>query len=313
MVHQPGVVVLEEDIPAHIGDQPEIRKVLGLKRTIASIFETGTGRDYQIVLGLDKDEDVKPEIRRFLESATKRFGIGIERHDLLESLRKSQRELRELTARLIDSGEEEKRRLARILHDDVGQLMTGLRYEILALEKTLAPPSSCTRKSLEAMRVQLRLMTDSMRKLSRSLHPSMLEELGLVPTLTWYVDNFVRSDGLEVDLREVGFDRRLPHEIEVALYRIAQECLTNVARHAKASRVTIRLTKGYPRVIMNIEDNGKGISKTKGKTPTKGLGLVSMGERAQYLGGALEIKSSPGKGTRIRVEIPIEGSYGRKH
>jgi PAS domain S-box-containing protein len=312
MVHQRGVVVVEQDIPDHIGDMPEIREALGVKRTIACVFETGTGHDYQIVFGLEKDEDVKPEVRRFLESSAQRFGLGIERRELLENLRKSQVELKALTMRLIDSGEQEKRRLARILHDDVGQLITGLRYEVDSLEKTLVPSSARKRKLLEAMRRHLALVTDSTRTLSRSLHPSMLAELGLVPALAWYVDNFVRSARLKVDMQHVGFDRRLPPDIEVALYRVAQECLTNVVRHANASHVTIKLTKGYPRVIMSIEDNGKGISIKKGKLPAQGLGLVSMRERVQYLGGTFECTSVPGKGTKIRAQIPIGKSRGGK-
>lgn len=313
MVHAPGVVVVEEDIPHEIGDQPEIREALGLKRTIACAFSAGKGHDYQIVFGFDKDENVKPEIRRFLEFAAKRFGLGIERRDLLDSLKKNQKELKELTMRLIDSGEEEKRQLARLLHDDVGQTITGLRYEMDGLEKMLDSPSSCTRKSFEAIRKQLREVTESTRKVSRSLHPSMLDELGLVPTLTWYVDNFVRGKGLKVDSEEVGFDKRLPRPIAVTLYRVAQECLTNVVRHAGASHVKMRLTSGYPNVIMLIEDNGKGISTKKGKSPEHGLGLVSMRERVQLMGGTFEIKSRPGKGTKVRVEIPIEGTYGTNH
>jgi len=312
MIEQKGVVVVEEDIPESIGDLPEIRKMAGLKRNIACVFETGTGHDYQLVLGFKEDRDISPEIRRFLEATAKRFSLGIERRELFDSLRKSQRELKELTMRLMDSGEQEKRSLARVLHDDVGQILTGLRYELDGLEKTLPPPSSCTRKSLAAIRSELRLVSSSMRNLSSSLHPSMLEELGLVPTLSWYADKFVRSTGLEVDLQDVGFDQRLPHELEVTLYRVAQECLTNVVRHAGASRVTMKLTKGYPYVIMSIEDNGKGISQTRHKKRAQGIGLVSVRERVQYMGGTVEIKSAPGKGTRIRVEMPLKRSYGRK-
>jgi signal transduction histidine kinase len=138
----------------------------------------------------------------------------------------------------------------------------------------------------------------------------MLDELGLVSTLTWYVDNFVRRKGLDVEFEAVGFDKRLPRPVAVTLYRVAQECLTNVVRHADASRVIIRLTKGYPYVIMMIEDDGKGISTRKSKSPKQGLGLVSMRERVQLVGGTFEINSRPGKGTKIRVEIPIKGIHG---
>ncbi len=236
----------------------------------------------------------------------------MERRDLLDSLSKSQKELSALTTRLIASGEEERRQLARLLHDDFGQTVTGLRYEVDGLERMLDSPSSCMRKSLDAIRRQLWEVTQSTRKVSRSLHPSMLDELGLVSALTWYVDNFVRGESLDVEFKDVGFDRRLPRDVELAMYRAAQECLTNIVRHAHASHVKIRLTSGYPYAIMSIEDDGKGISTRSGKSSERGLGIVSMRERVQLLGGTLEIKSQPGKGTKVRVEIPIRGRYGGK-
>jgi signal transduction histidine kinase len=193
-----------------------------------------------------------------------------------------------------------------LLHDEVGQALTALRFELETLEKSLKPQGPCVRKSLEAIRGQIRFVSEGTRSLSKSLHPAMLDELGLVPTLNWYIDSFVRTEGLEVEFDQAGFDEDLPIRVSLALDRVAQESLTNIVRHAEASRVTISLTKGYPYAIMEIEDNGQGISAAKGKSKSKGLGLVSMRERVEHMGGVFHLRSSPGRGTRIRVEIPIE-------
>jgi PAS domain S-box-containing protein len=297
--------VLEEDMPGHDGGKPDIRKDMGIKRTIGTVFKTGTNRGYLTIFGLPEADSVDPEVRSFFDTAAKQFGMAIERVDLLDALEKRERELNELTVRLIDSGEEEKRRCSLILHDEIGQALIGLKLELEILERRLEPLDSCTRKSLEGIRRQVRFVAESTRTIAKSFHPAMLDELGFVPTLNWYVDNFVRDDGLEVTFEDTGFDEDLPAPVSLALYRVAQEALTNVVRHAGASKVSIALTKGYPYAIMEIEDNGRGISKHKTTTKARGLGLVSMRERVEYMNGTIRIKSSPGKGTKVRVKIPI--------
>jgi PAS domain S-box-containing protein len=298
--------VMEEDMPGHDGGVPDIRKTMGIKRTIGTVFRTGTNRDYLAIFGLPEAESVDPEIRNFFDAAAKRFGIAIERVELLDTLEKRENELEKLTARLIDTAEEQNRHCARMLHDEFGQALTALKLELEMFEKKMGPLNSRARESLEAMRKHLRFVAESARSLSKSLHPAMLDELGLVPTLNWYIDNFVRSKDLEVVIEEAGFDENLPLSASLALYRVAQEALMNVLRHSWATKVTISLTKGYPHAIMEIEDNGQGILRKKGKNEAKGLGLVTMRERVEYLGGTFQVTSSPGKGTRIRVKIPIE-------
>jgi signal transduction histidine kinase len=245
-------------------------------------------------------------VRAFFDAAARRFGIAIERVELLDALGKREHELRELTGRLINSTEEQQRYCARMLHDEFGQGLVALRLDLEMLEKRMSAVCPKSKTSLAAMRKHLRTVSESARSLSKSLHPAMLDELGLVPTLNWYVDNFVRNKNLEVEIRDAGCEKGIPLPAALALYRVAQEALTNVLRHAGATKVTISLTKGYPYAIMEIEDNGRGISRKKGKGKTRGIGLVTMRERVEYLGGSFQIKSTPGKGTRIRVKVPIE-------
>jgi PAS domain S-box-containing protein len=302
--------VMEEDMPGHDGGRPDIRKDMTIKRTIGTVFRTGNDRDYLVIFGLPDAESVDPDVRRFFDAAAKQFGMAIERVELLDALEKRGKELNELTARLIDSGEEERRRCSIMLHDEVGQALTALKLELEMLERGLGPLDSCQRKSLEGIRKQVKFVVDNTRTIAKSFHPAMLDELGFVPTLNWYIDNFVRGEGLAVEFEEAGFDEDLPAPVSLALYRVAQEALTNVVRHAGASRVSISLTKGFPCVIMEIEDNGRGISTPKAKNKSRGLGLVSMRERIEYLDGDFQIKSSPGKGTKVRVKIPIGADNG---
>jgi len=298
-------VVLEEDLKSRTLLPADIRPDMGFRRTIGVVFRTRLGRDYLAVFGLLEAKKVDPDVREFFDAAARQFGMAIERVELLDALEKREKELNELTARLIDSGEEERRRCSIMLHDEVGQSLTALKLELEMLEKGLGPLDSCARKSLDGIRKQVRFVAESTRTIAKSFHPAMLDELGFVPTLNWYIDNFVRGEGLDVEFEDAGFDTDLCASVSLALYRVAQEALTNVVRHAGASKVSISLTKGYPYVIMEIEDNGRGISKQKTKTKTRGLGLVSMRERVEYMGGTFHIQSSPGKGTKVRVRIPI--------
>ncbi|MDD4857405.1 MAG: ATP-binding protein [Candidatus Krumholzibacteria bacterium] len=303
--------VIEEELPGYYGDDKDIRRLMGFKRTIGFVFRTGARRDFLVIFGLDAARTIDPDVCKFFDAAAKQFGMAIERVELLGVLKKREKELHDLTVRLIDFSEEERRQCSRMLHDEVGQALTGLKLELEMLEKELGPLYSCTRKSLDAIRGHLRLVSEGTRALSKSLHPAMLDELGLVSTLGWYIDNFVRSEKLDVELTAAGFDENLPGQISLVLYRVAQEALTNVVRHAGASHVAISLTKGYPSVIMEIEDNGRGFSLKQGKTRSKGFGLVSMRERVELMGGTFQIKSSRGKGTTIRVKVPIEAHDDR--
>jgi PAS domain S-box-containing protein len=310
IVHSRHTVVLEEDLKQRQRLPADIRPDMGFMRTVGIVFRTRLKRDYLVIFGLVEATTIDPDVRSFLDTAANQFGIALERVELFEAIEKREKELNDLTIRLLDAGENERRQFSRMLHDEVGQALTVLKLELEMLEKDLSPLGPCSRKSLEGMRRQIRFVSEGTRSLSKSLHPAMLDELGLVPTLTWYLDTFVRSEGLEAELTEAGCDEGLPPAVALALYRIAQEALTNIVRHAQASRVTISLTRGYPYAIMEIEDDGRGIPRTKGKDESKGLGLVSMRERAEILGGTFQIRSSPGKGTRIRVKIPIEGRSG---
>jgi PAS domain S-box-containing protein len=223
---------------------------------------------------------------------------------------KAEEEIRHLSRRLIEVSEEEKKRLAADLHDELGQAITSLHFDLEALQTSFdAKPGE--RKKLCARLIRtVEEMADNVRKTTSYLRPDLLDHLGLVPALEWSIHDFtVRRTETEVDFQTVGLKKRLNPKIELALYRLFQECMTNISKHAKATRIEIMLTYSHPRVIFIVRDNGVGHDQSKrgtakGKTPG-GIGLLSMRERVASLGGSIDITSAPGKGTTIRAEIPV--------
>jgi signal transduction histidine kinase len=148
------------------------------------------------------------------------------------------------------------------------------------------------------------------RKTTSYLRPDLLDHLGLVPTLEWFIHEFnMRWPDIRTEFQALGLKRRLPQQIEIVLYRIFQECLTNISKHAKATRVEIMLTYSHPRVIFTIRDNGVGYKRSPQPSssagPARGIGLPSMRERVASCGGTIDIASVPGKGTAIRASIPV--------
>lgn len=312
IVNSNGVVVVEEDVLVPDAEYyDEIKEYLGIKRTMAFVSRSRGRTSYLTFIGSQVDENVSVEVRNFLNIAGNQLGIAFERLKLLRTLEGRERDLRDLTARLMNTIEEERRRMALSLHDEMGQSLISLNLEFNLLEERALSGNDKIRESLKKIREQLKSITENTRQISYSLHPSMLEDLGLLPALQWYVDKFIVSDELKVDIETSGFDEKIPSQVGLTLYRIAQESLTNVSRHSDADHVSLKLTKGYPRVIMMIEDNGKGFSPEE-EIPGKGLGIVGMRERIERLGGDFQIKSAPGKGTRIRVTLPLEVDDGNQ-
>ena len=149
-----------------------------------------------------------------------------------------------------------------------------------------------------------------MRQLSMDLRPTMLDELGLIPTLRWYVQNFSKRVGIDAQFRVIGFEGNLPSQIETAFYRIVQEALNNISKHAEASRVEIFLEQKDSTIHASIIDDGEEFDLDKvlhPESPERGFGIIGMQERVSLLGGKIDIQSRPGFGTRILIEVSYEG------
>lgn len=229
--------------------------------------------------------------------------------DITQS-KKAEEEIRHLSRRLIEVSEEEKKKLARDLHDEFGQTLTSLHFDLEAVHRNIPTEFTDQRKRFGGIIQTVERLADSVRKTTSYLRPDLLDHLGLIPTLEWYIQEFTgRWPDVQVDFQTLGFKKRLNPEIEMVLYRIFQEGLTNISKHAKASRIEIMLTYSHPRAIFVIRDNGVGYKHIrKGSASGKnlrGIGLLSMRERVASFGGSIDIISTPGKGTTIRVDIPV--------
>lgn len=225
------------------------------------------------------------------------FNMMLEAIDDATRLRASQ---------IINAQEQERKRIARELHDETSQVLTSLLISLAVLEESLTTPE--TRGRIADTRQLAHQTLRAIRSLSIDLRPSALDDLGLLPALRWYVKEYQKKCSIEVDFVPSGFKQRLPAEMETALYRIVQEALTNTARHSQAKRVSIMLKEDGKEVEGIISDDGIGFDiEAIRKSPDndRGLGLAGMTERAVLLDGSLDIRSRPGHGTTITIHIPL--------
>lgn len=241
-----------------------------------------------------------------LTSANQQLALEIEQHKQTEYLATSFSDrLREMTRRLIDVQEMERRRLAAELHDRIGSNLTAIGLNLGLMDAGL--PASDSEEMADRVADCAALVEDSMvsaRDISADLHPATLDYLGLLPALEEFGEKFQRRTGIEIRVAGAGAKKRLPPQIEIAVFRIAQEALTNCAKHAQASLVMMDLRVDAGRFVFTITDNGEGfdVSQLSGGGGKPGLGLLSMRERAEAIGGSLRIESEPGKGTSIVIE-----------
>ncbi|PYR67315.1 MAG: hypothetical protein DMF88_13165 [Acidobacteria bacterium] len=230
----------------------------------------------------------------------------IERQRRIE--RDNREDLERLSARLVDVQEQERRTLARELHDEVGQALTAAKMDIgIALRAELEPR---VRSALEEARDLSDQTLRSVRDMSQLLHPSALDDFGLPATLTAYLRNFAHRTGIRAQLAET-METRLAPDIEMCVYRIVQEALSNIARHSGATACTVSLNSGGGMLRLIIEDNGRGVGLPANRLSSgRGLGLIGMRERAQALGGTFNIKPRDGGGTIVMVALPLEAATG---
>lgn len=228
----------------------------------------------------------------------------IERQRLAE--RQNRRDLERLSARLVTAQEEERRSLSRELHDAVGQALTAIKMEMGVALRGVETDSRA-RASLDEARSIAESTLQSVRDLSQLLHPSMLDDFGLPEALAAHLRSFSKRSGIRAQFTHERMDERLSQEIEVCVYRIVQEALTNVARHSGASSCTVALVRRDGVLHLTIEDDGRGIDTAAARAvdARRGLGLIGMRERAQALSGTFVIENRPEGGTRVGVRLPV--------
>jgi two-component system, NarL family, sensor histidine kinase DevS len=213
----------------------------------------------------------------------------------------SRRVAREALQRVVTAQELERRRLARELHDETGQALTSILLGLRAIDEAAEAPAA--KKAVEEVQELVRATLQDVRQLAVDLRPSALDDFGLVAALERLTQSFAEQTGIAVEFVPALPEARLPHEIETALYRIVQESLTNVVKHARASRVSVVLTRKEDSVSMVVEDDGIGFEPARVRED--GLGLVGMRERVGLLGGRLTVESRPGAGTTFVAEVPL--------
>ena len=234
------------------------------------------------------------------------------RKNVEEALRKRERELQEtkenlqaLGGKLISAQEDERRRLSRELHDDMNQRLALLALNIQSAQKGLIE-SSPIYQTLSKLYDGVSTLSDDVRHLAYQLHPSILDDLGLKVAIQSFVDDFSKWEGISVAFISADISVSLHLDVDSCLYRVVQECLRNVSRHAQATKVDIKLLKEKGGLKLSIQDNGKGFVVDERRLGKHGLGLIGMQERVRVVHGTYEVQSAPGQGTKITVWVPLE-------
>ena len=273
---------------------------------LASVMAVPIGSGERIfgalsVLSINKTRGFSDRDMAILTAIGRQAGIAIENSYLYENLRFYAR-------RIMQAQEDERKRIARELHDDTIQSLIALsrRLEVLTTSIGLLPTDAV--QYISRLQGAVGDMIKRVRRFSQDLRPPILDDLGLLPTLEELTEELDRQDGLKAKFIVVGEERRLSSEIELTLFRIAQEALNNVRRHAQANSAVITVELSNSAVKMTIQDDGQGFEppmSTEHPATSGKLGLVGMQERARLLGGTLVVDSAPGKGTKVIIKVPI--------
>ncbi|MBV9083410.1 MAG: hypothetical protein JOZ62_12080 [Acidobacteriaceae bacterium] len=254
----------------------------------------------QFLLVTVEDITAHKEAERLLKSEKERLASEVEVKT--QALGRSQDELRALTVSLFTSQEEERRRIARELHDDVSQRLAALEIESDEAEGSIPEQAAAAKQAMQRIRARIMKLSEDVRLMSHRLHPSIIEDLGLKAALQALTEEFGRRENMIATFLSRDVPDDLPLQVSTALYRITQEALRNVSKHAGQTHARVSL-KGTPEGIeLQVADFGHGFDIDGGRP---GLGLLSMEERARHIGGRLHVQSRRGDGTRVSVSIPL--------
>lgn len=261
-----------------------------------------------LVVGFRSDHEFTMREQRLLASLAEKSSIALANAELYESLRGREEELEKLSEARDKAQEEERRRIARELHDGLGQMLTAIKFNVEILEDAMSAGDGETKRVEEIKTLLDNVMTET-REISYDLMPSVLEDFGLVPALQLFCEQFSKLRSIKVDFQTHGVNDRLDPSLEVNLYRIAQEALNNIGKHAQAALVDVQLLRSSDGIRMVIADDGKGFQQggtLRRNNERGGMGFVSMRQRVSAFHGILDIDSTPGHGTQITVEIPLQ-------
>lgn len=242
-----------------------------------------------------------PAVQRALrESADRR-----ERQRAEDKLRRSLDQLRALTSYLQYVREEERTRIAREVHDELGQALTGLKLDMSWLAARLARNARPVQDKVKTMVDHIDETIQTVRRIATELRPGILDSLGLVAALEWQANEFQSRTGIPCQVVASVDDSQLQQQFATVFFRIYQETLTNIIRHARATRVDVRLAEESKMLVLTVQDNGRGISEEE-IANTRSIGLIGMRERAMLIGGEITLQGAPGKGTTMTLRVPLD-------
>ena len=244
------------------------------------------------------------QLRGFMIDITKQKEMEAQLRESESALKISEQRLQELAGKLLSAQEDERRRLAREIHDDLTQRLAGLASKTGLVQHELASDQAGLYRQLGEIHDQLVQLSGDVHALSRALHPSMLEHLGLEDAIRWECESFTARTSIEVAFASSEIPTDLAKEIGICFYRIAQEALNNIARHAGTDRAAVSLASEGEELMLTIQDHGVGFD-CKRQESEQGIGLQSMTERARLIDAELSIESVPGRGTTVRVRAPL--------
>lgn len=290
----------------------ELYKELDIRTLVAAaLFRRESLTGALISVFVQKQQILPLDDITLLKGLADQASSAIQNVELFEQVRTGRERQRRLAKSLVDIQEAERRHIAKELHDHLGQILTGLQF---MLETAKKQASGVQRSNLEEIQKSVSDIIGQVREMSLNLRPSMLDDMGLVPTLQWHLDRYTSQTGIQVIFQADEFPERFPTEIESATYRIVQEALTNVARHARVREVFVGLVLQEKTLWVEVLDKGKGFdSAIDIDKPTSGLG--GMRERANLVGGYLTIRTFINQGTQILAALPLSGRplERRKH
>lgn len=310
--HPPDLILSDYSLPGFDGSAAlEIAKEL--TPDIPFIFVTGTlgeevaietlkqgATDYVLKTRLNR---LVPAVKRALREAQERR----ERQRAEDKLRRSHEQLRALTGYLQYVREEERSRIAREVHDELGQNLTGLKLDLSYLAGRLRGSARALLPKVKEMSAQVDATIQNVRRIATELRPAVLDSLGLVAAIEWQANEFQNRTGIrcevKIELKEAIWDQNF----STVCFRIFQETLTNIIRHAQATRVDVRLAESEGQLVLTVRDNGRGISE-KEIVNTRSIGLIGMKERAAQVGGEVFFFGLPGRGTTVTMRVPLPNS-----
>jgi signal transduction histidine kinase len=248
-----------------------------------------------------------PSVHRALREAQERA----DRRRAERQLRESHEQLRALSAHLQTVREEERTRIAREVHDELGQALTGLKLDLSRLGNQLPRAPKAPVEKVKSLVARIDCTIQTVRRIATELRPGILDDLGLVAAIEWQANDFQSRTGITCEVTAMDCEPELNRDLNTTFFRIFQETLTNVIRHAEATRVEVQLKQEADHVVLEVSDNGRGISEAE-IADTRSIGLRGMRERAALLGGDVTIRGLPNEGTSVTVRIPFNRFLNNK-